>query len=115
MMDSQEKKDLESAFASALQQIEAGEASCTVIETSTGGVGINAVIVVRGDKATFDVCHAVFEVMDRWEDKAPVQEDRICAHCSGPLESSESLCAHGVCPACHAAFFCIGCGQRHAA
>jgi hypothetical protein len=70
MMEPQEKQDLEAGFASALAQIESGDSSCTLIETSTGGLGINAVILVRGDKATFDVCQAVLQVMDTWDAKA---------------------------------------------
>jgi hypothetical protein len=66
-MDYQEKRDLEAGFASALEQIELGNSSCTLIETSSGGLGINAVIVVRGDKATFEVCQAVLGVMDAWD------------------------------------------------
>lgn len=114
MMDVQERKDLEAGFASALQRIEAGDSNCTLIETSLGGFGINAVILVRGDLATFDVCQAVLKVMDGWDTKA-APEARLCAHCSSPLESTEPLCVHGVCPACHAAFFCVGCGQGHRA
>lgn len=68
-MDSQEKLDLEAGFRSALEQIESGDANCTLIETSTGGLGINAVIVVRGDRAPFDICQAVLAVMDGWDFK----------------------------------------------
>ncbi len=115
-MDAQEKRDFEAGFASAMKQIESGDSNCTVIETSAGGKGINAVIVVRGDASTFDVCQAVLAVMDRWEGKAePVSQPKTCGHCTRPLADSDYTCVHGVCTECHSLKFCIGCGQRLAA
>jgi hypothetical protein len=73
-MEAQEKRDLEAGFRSALEQIESGDSNCTLIETSAGGLGINAVVLVRGDMATFEICQAVLAVMSEWDYKRALAE-----------------------------------------